>query len=920
MKKIILYLFLIVAFSFCVQGAYFSVNKINYQYFPTFTIDVIDNTTKTGCITGDCTGCTDMYKMDCAFYYVDAWQGCGSLYSNIRDYETCADMVFHVKIKNPKQITSFCDERKEYRDFCIQGLALEYGGEKDSELCSEIDRDDIVDTCYGSYAVKLKDPELCKNVKTGTDLMINCCLDAKYNYPDYYITTRQDLIDSYTEKHGPEFEECRKIALVTPFSVVEKCEDLNCDCLDPCNKIKNDNAKQIKCAQDCGVEYQKCYAKERTEMIEEKRNMYYYQIMNGGFSRKHCKGHSFMPDSVGDEAQMTIQGTIKDRNNKPLPYMLIKINSSTGTNAQGFTDKDGKYSINAAGLKLKKDTDYVEATITLVFSYQRDGKNYFNLIWNSIEEYSQPFRIGDKGDTEVNIILDNSIPADYSSNNGLNQFTEQSFGVIYYRMHEAVEFSLVKLKANIDYKLPVDVVIGNGDQKTLYSPGTSTILIAAAHAAYNHGYTPKNREYHEFAHHLMYTNYGSWTDGSNAPGVVNHDGYINPNSGDSFEEGFAEFMALVMSDYFKDPNPWEYSVFGTMEKNYVPWDNTGYDEEFAVASFLWDLYDKANDKGDTLTIPLDEIWDVIKVKRKDFFAYYDAFVNKYPDKKKELEAIAIEHGFYHETSFGNGQYDANEPFRDTTNNGYNAGELYVDFPGNGTLNFSYEKNEIIGKPANYNRENRSLAVIIPNAFLKVPDESVVNYIVKVKFRNSADGPDYQYMTQNIGGYIYVHPVPERFDAEIEIVPKSDAFKANAPAYKITNANLHQKILSAKNGYFASYNFDLTPTGKTPDEKVLGLDGKPASFLANDDNDLDVSAYIRNVEYPKLELQQQKKKASNLPMIIAALVIVATIALFAFALKQKKNDGSNRKDKEEIKKEDKISEEENKKAHHEKKKE
>src|SRR5690606_37377374 len=117
-------------------------------------------------------------------------------------------------------------------------------------------------------------------------------------------------------------------------------------------------------------------------------------------------------------------------------------------------------------------------------------------------------------------------------------------------------------------------------------------------------------------------------------------GFLNPNMADSYTEGFAEFMALAISDRYGDTNPADgkgtkpeiYASFGSLDNNYRPWDSKGYLEEFAIASLLWDMYDSSNGNGDSLTMSIDNIWEVLKVKRADFHEYYAAFRQGNPKK------------------------------------------------------------------------------------------------------------------------------------------------------------------------------------------------------------------------------------------------------------------------------------------------
>jgi|GEM_PF-5997698 hypothetical protein len=57
--------------------------------------------------------------------------------------------------------------------------------------------------------------------------------------------------------------------------------------------------------------------------------------------------------------------------------------------------------------------------------------------------------------------------------------------------------------------------------------------------------------YHEFSHYAMHTLYGKAFEDV-AEGETNHAGYANPTTGDSYQEGFAAFMAVVIASILWD--------------------------------------------------------------------------------------------------------------------------------------------------------------------------------------------------------------------------------------------------------------------------------------------------------------------------------------------------------------------------------
>ena len=49
-------------------------------------------------------------------------------------------------------------------------------------------------------------------------------------------------------------------------------------------------------------------------------------------------------------------------------------------------------------------------------------------------------------------------------------------------------------------------------------------------------------------------------------------------------------------------------------------------------------------------------------------SFYEGFTRQYPGSRKPIDDVFLMHGFWKETSAGNGQYDKDEPFRDANGN------------------------------------------------------------------------------------------------------------------------------------------------------------------------------------------------------------------------------------------------------------
>ena len=145
--------------------------------------------------------------------------------------------------------------------------------------------------------------------------------------------------------------------------------------------------------------------------------------------------------------------------------------------------------------------------------------------------------------------------------------------------------------------------------------------------------SPTNREWHEFGHHIMNKTYG-YTVCCN---VKNHGGYYtNPDSSDSYTEGFAEFMSMMMLDYYNYPNKNLYFVGRSpfdMEINYRVYERVGNvpNEELALASIYYDLLDGGPNDEDGIQLTREQIWQVLSTQHnldgapKNILTIWDAY-------------------------------------------------------------------------------------------------------------------------------------------------------------------------------------------------------------------------------------------------------------------------------------------------------
>jgi len=565
--------------------------------------------------------------------------------------------------------------------------------------------------------------------------------------------------------------------------------------------------------------------------------------------------------------EQIIFGSITDIDYNPLPYMWIEINIWDKF-IIWVTDEIGWFSIPLEGIELKNEE--TDAIIISTFEYKRDDKTYFDLYflranWNYLQaEVGKKFKIQKWVDTEIRFKIE-ADPNDPSRTTNVGDTRDiNPSGVIYYHMHEAIDFYLRKLKLNIDYKLPISVWIGNREWNTSYNSWNSDILIAGNDASNDSSDRPKNREYHEFSHHVMYDIYGARPSGNELPGMKNHGGFFNPGTADSYVEGFAEFMALVISDELWQDKPEIYGAFWSLEKNYRPWDGQWSLEEFAVASLLWDMYDNNNEDGDEIYYSIDTIWDVLKVERKDFYEYYKAFKEKKPKDADKIDKLFIKHGFFKDTRKWNEKIDSWEPWRRINEDAWTY--EFIDL-SNESSKLKYEEGLKIWPATNYERPDRSSTVVVNNSFVKINNQEVDFYTIKVS--DSSDGQaDYEYTVEIANEKVYIQPLPNNIEALITISPETKDYKTDS-VYTIKNQELIQKLSNKdlNNWFIDEYKFDFEKTWLKEDQHYEMYENIPPSNEYKGDLDSEI----------KIKKGQKKYNNNNwFPFIKLILLILAII--------------------------------------------
>ena len=558
-----------------------------------------------------------------------------------------------------------------------------------------------------------------------------------------------------------------------------------------------------------------------------------YSVQNMGARTNKALFHYYRV--VSRDIPSAITGRITDGHGNPMPYMTVQI-AYDDHDYDGQTDVNGNYEVNIPNLAVDSSNPKI-GTLRLFLSYNRDGKNYYtvldHLMGDRLVTVEKQFSLETEMDKKQDFDFGTTSFTDTKSSSILANL--KHIGPVYYHLSEVTDYALTQLKANIDYKLPVDVIFAS-DASTAYSRDSSTININFTDSAYDSTNRPDNREYHEFCHHIMFSQWNG--AGLRSPGDLNHGGFMNNDTGDSYTEGFAEFCAMTVAKYRANPKPEIYAGFGSFELKYKPWEHRGYDEELAVAGTLWDLYD--NDDNDSLGLPLDKLWDVLKVRRANFYEYYKALKAAFPDKADSIDKVFIAHGFFEDKHAGNGIWDVQEPFKDANKNGaYDAGEYFVDYgnvSGEAKPTMKYVNGYVIGKATNYNRLVRGAMFEVPNSFVKAQDPRVRKYHVSVHFNDPAQGEDYSYDVTAADGLVYVAPIPEDLDAVIKVEPLSKDYTAGK-TYSITNKEYIEKYFNTPvdQGYYSPYDFEVKPTGTHQDDAdqvaTTGSQGQTSGTVA-----------------------------------------------------------------------------------------
>jgi hypothetical protein len=327
-----------------------------------------------------------------------------------------------------------------------------------------------------------------------------------------------------------------------------------------------------------------------------------------------------------------------------------------------------------------------------------------------------------------------------------------------------------------------------------YDEENHLIYMSAFASRYAEVGRPMNREWHENFHHLMKVSLGELKLCA-TPGC-NHKGLDNPDTADSWTEGWAEFWPCVLADYLGQSPPYLYRMSYvpiSLEHNWKVWDRQlgiTSREELAVASLLWDLYDpKGPADQDYVDLSLDQLWSLLGHTAADNNLNHmrdvylrlkgAALVNEDGSEVSEwdLDKVFAEHGFF------------------ADNDGDRLWGLYEEVGWGGS-------------------QGRSNFQPVPNAYVKavIQDEkgqpiTEGTVLVKVQHQNSY----YDYQAQlsldpDAGGMLYVEMPPPRIPATATLTIASGG--GVSEPLQIRNDDYWSLVEQSTTGYAIEHTFTI----------------------------------------------------------------------------------------------------------------
>lgn len=527
---------------------------------------------------------------------------------------------------------------------------------------------------------------------------------AEEKKPCYGATTLENYCNSYCKaKLG---KDCAFIAYVQWKDTIMDCS-CNCpyggetyykiDCAKPVPAAQppEDKCKGVECPDKCenGVMYTFGSCDQGTGKCTYKEE----QCLRGCEDSTKCKpvsmsGEVFYYDATGKKV--------------PLKFVKVEITSVKGTRTVAYghlvTDENGKFTWN--------DPMAFQIGNRIIVNIKfEESKGRFFLVENNP---NFPLELVYEKDIQVSDPRLSNYQMDLTSHN-VQKISDAA--KVYVTVQKAVDYKENVLKITPTTRCRIRVHNPQGNMHWYESDATGGDNVGLYLLPLSSSFTSSYIEdtvYHEYCHHIQDEMYKAPPQFSG----VDHGGYYNnPDTGWGLLEGWAEYCAWEMKNYYKDNPDYDlYRIRGVafdLELNYQirekafrvtnKYSMPNMMEEMAIASLLIDLRDSPQSRGgmddDFITIPTSTLWDAYTKSRdfgdgkgvrhvqtlRDLYIALQASGYKplldYYDKERgltQLDEVFRIHGAYQDLN-SNGVWDMGEPFG-YSGNGFTTSDYRTD--------------------------------------------------------------------------------------------------------------------------------------------------------------------------------------------------------------------------------------------------
>jgi len=429
---------------------------------------------------------------------------------------------------------------------------------------------------------------------------------------------------------------------------------------------------------------------------------------------------------------------------------------------------------------------------------------------------------------------------------GINRVHLDDLGRIYYHTHQAWQLA-DRLGQALNFQLPVDIIAYSARNGAFWEGPTTSgasigvdpyVNLGVAVSDIADGNRPDNREWHEFGHHVMADTLNNLFPDN--PADVNHNGYTNPSTTDSWTEGFAEFHSMMVSrEIAATPRPELYRWFGwedNLESNYLAWTthanppdphpNAVQNEELAVAGLLLDLVDPidaddATELASTLGVTLTYA-DCIEVKLADLWA----------DLKVDYTGVVTSSAVAQGQGFGylfdvKHLYDVLKYRRigtaDSRGNGLSdLDELFIAhgfFTDVNPQNHGFDVGEAAGQASDAARPNRRARPPLTGSYIAFQAEDaetgapidVQDFTVEVRFAWPYEhyGYSFQANSAQTPGRLFFHGPDPQYEATTYITAWGPGARSvSTEPLVVTNASYWEQMASAPTDFFQEHTFEM----------------------------------------------------------------------------------------------------------------